>query len=186
MPTEPRVQAKSQRHPTEKHARAWEVAGNVIGIVMGLPIFLAGTWSAHDALRGDSQMGLLAVILLPISISLLIPTRLYERGTARAFGFVALSLAAAVTVSLAFFLGWWTYELLSNPPNEYNMFGLYLLAALMMVGILISSVFALSCTCVLVFKVKPNAAHAAVGITAGIAVGLLTAVLMYLLHFRHW
>ena len=179
--TEPGAGEKSPRYPTEKqHTKAWEIFGNVIGIVLGVPVFVAGLWLSTGALHGDYHFGLAGFILLLISIGLFIPSRLYDHGRTRAIGFVALSLATAVTVYCAAFLGWLAYNSLSDPPTP-DEFGWWVLVVMIGVGYAIAFLYAISCTCVLLFKIKPRPAHAVVGIAAGIVVG---ALMSYLLFFR--
>ena len=176
--TEPGAGEESPRYPTEKqHTKAWEIFGNVIGIVMGVLVFLAGL----GALIGLPGVWWVGVIALFVSVCLFVPSKVYEHRIARAVGLLVVILATAVSVDFAVFSGYCASGFLSDPLDEFA-----LLVGMIGVGSLIASVFAVSCTCVLVFKVKPRPAPAAVGITAGIAVGLLIAVLMYLLHFRHW
>jgi divalent metal cation (Fe/Co/Zn/Cd) transporter len=182
MTTEAGVPVRSKPNLADKHERAWETFGNIIGVVTGVPAFVLGICALAGSLN-DVLNALVGAILLLISVGLLLPSRSYDHGKTRAIGFAALSLATAVTISCAAVLGWFAYNLLSDPPDEY---GWWVLVAMIGVGCLIAFVYAISCTCVLVFKVKPKAAHAAIGIAAGIVVGLLIAVLMYLLHFRHW
>jgi hypothetical protein len=152
--------------------KAWEITGNIIGIMVGVPVFLLGICALAGSLNSVLNV-LVGAILLLVSVGLFIPSGLYDRGRTRAIGFVALSLATAVTVTCAAFFGWGVCEILSDPPDE---FGLWVLGAMIWVGSLIASIFALSCTCVLVFKLRPRPAHAAIGIAAGIAVGVLNAV----------
>jgi dipeptide/tripeptide permease len=183
LTAEPGAQERAQRYSKKRqHTKGWEILGNIIGIVMGVPVFVLGICALAGSLNSVLNL-LVGAILLIISVGLLLPSRFYDHGKTRAIGFAALSLATVVTVSCAAVLGWFAYNLLSDPPDEY---GWWVLVAMIGVGVLIASLFAISCTCVLVFKAKPKPAHAAIAIAAGIAVGLLTAVLMYLLHLRHW
>ena len=160
-----------QRHPIEKQrTKAWEIFGNVIGIVMGVLVLLAGL----GALIGLPGVWWVGVIALFVSVCLFVPSRVYEHRISRAVGLLVVILATAVSVDFAVFSGYCASGFLSDPLDEFA-----LLAVMIGVGSLIASVFAVSCTCVLVFKVKPRPAHAAIGIAAGIALGALMSYLLY-------
>jgi hypothetical protein len=175
MKNEPGVQAESQQGPVGKQNLK---ARDIIGIVMGVPILLAGLWFAYSVLHGNLYQGLVGAILLFISTSLFIPSRLYElyeHERTRAIGLVALSLVIAVSVNCAFFVG---FSLLAGPNDGA------LLALVVAATFLIAFVFVLLCTLVLLGKLRPKPAHKAIAITAGIAVGLLHVLPVYLVYLR--
>jgi hypothetical protein len=169
--TEPGAQEESPRYPTEKqHTKAWGIFGNVIGIVMGVLVFLAGL----GALIGLPGVWWVGMIALFVSVCLFVPSRVYEHRIVHAIGLLALILGTAVSVDFAVFSGYCAFGFLSDLHDEFAG-----LVAVIGVGSLIISAFAVSCTCVLVFKVKPRPAHAAIGIAAGIALGALMSYLLY-------
>jgi hypothetical protein len=160
-----------QRHPIDKHrSKAWGIAGNVIGIVLGVLALLVGL-GALNGLRGVWWVG---VIALFVSVCLFVPSRVYEHRIVHAIGLLALILGTAVSVDFAVFSGYCAFGFLSDLHDEFAG-----LVEVIGVGSLIISAFAVSCTCVLVFKVKPRPAHAAIGIAAGIALGALMSYLLY-------
>ncbi len=156
MTTEPGPQDQSQQGPTKKH---YITEHDVIGIVMGVPVSLLGlhlvTWPYHRLLYL-----VVGLTLQFISVGLFIPTSHCERRITRAIGFVALSLVIAVSVNCAFFVG---LSLLAG-PNDGSLLALVVAATF-----LIAFVFVLLCTLVLLGKLRPKPAHAAIGIAAGIA-----------------
>jgi hypothetical protein len=171
MTTQSRAEAQSQEGPAK---RPYLTKRDIIGIVLGVPVSLLGlhlvTWPYHKLLYL-----VVGLTLQFISVGLFIPTSHYERKITRAIGLVALSLVIAGSVNCAFFVG---FSLLAG-PNDGSVLGLVVAATF-----LIASIFALSCTCVLVLKLKPKPAHAAVGITGGIAVGLVNALVVYLVYVQ--
>jgi len=148
---------------------------DIIGIVLGVPVFLLG----FGALNGFPGAWWVGVIVLFVSFSLFTPGRVYEHRRVRAFGFVALGSAVAVSANCVALCALVVWGLMSHPDFEFAMF-----LAIIGIGGLLSLILALSCICVLMFKLRPKQTHAAMGIAPGIAVGLLHILLAYLLLLR--
>jgi len=149
-------------------------ARDIISIVMGAPIFLLGLSLALYGLHSLLSLGA-GVILLLISVGLIIPGKVYEHRAARAIGFVALSLATAASVTCVVIIGIGVgiYYVSNSDPGAWWAWGVLVLIG---GGGLLALILALLCTWVLLRKLRPKPAHAAVGIAAGIAVGALNAV----------
>ena len=145
---------------------------DIIGIAMGIPLFLLSLCTlAVNPVGG--------VIVLFVSVSLLAPSRLYDRRNIRTMDFVAFRLATAVAFCFGALSVIGSIGLLSDPADEWEYM---MLAVVYAVGGLIGFVLALSCTSVLVFKVKPSLAQAAIATAVGLATG---ALMSYLLIFRN-
>jgi hypothetical protein len=158
-----------------QNMKADNIIGNISSVVLGVLVFLAGL----GALGGRLENGVVGGIALFVSVCLFIPSRVYEQRVARPIGFLALILATAASVNCAAFCGYAVYGFLSDLHDEFA-----LLVAAIGVGGLMAFVLALSCTCVMLFKLRPRPAHAAIGIATGIAVGLLHILLVYLVYFQ--
>jgi len=159
MRTEPGPQDQSQQGPTKKH---YITKHDVIGIVMGIPLFLLGLCAL-----GVWWIGL---ILLLISVGLLVPSSLYDHGKVRIIGFTALILAATVTAYCAVFLSLGAYAFLSDPPEDGEM--RWIMAAVAMFWCLITFVPALPGICVLLKKLGPRPVHTTIAMVVGIAAAL--------------
>ena len=166
MKDEPRAPVKSEKGCTKRQGlRGWDIAG----IVIGVPVFLLGLCALGVWWAG--------AILLLISVGLFIPSKVYEHRVARAIGFVALTLATAVTSFCAVILGWGAYGLLSGSTqdSEWMWWGMAVIGTFLY---LIAFVVAVSGIGVLLKKIKPRPAHTVIVIAAGIAVGALIAYLL--------
>ncbi|MBN2098003.1 MAG: hypothetical protein JW753_00245 [Dehalococcoidia bacterium] len=151
-----------RRHYMTKH--------DVIGILLGVPVFLLGL-----AALGAWWAG---TILLLVAIGLLIPSRLYDRRHVRAFGLLALGLTVTVLVYCAVILGWGTFQFISDPPRDGEM--RWIMAAVAMFWCLIAFVLAASSIWVLFKKLKPKQVYTAVAIAVGIAGGLAIVLPMFM------
>jgi len=174
MTKEPGAEAQSQGCPAKRH---YLTKRDIIGIVMGVPVFLLG----FGALNGFPGAWWVGVIAMLISVGLFIPSRLYERGKPRAIGFVALGSAVAVSTNCVVLSALVVWGLMSHPDFEFAMF-----LIVIGVGSLLSLVCAILSIVVLMFKLRPGRTHGRIGVSAGIAVGLLHILLVYLLLFRDW
>lgn len=142
---------------------------DIVGIAMGIPLFLLSLCTlAVNPVGGG--------IVLFVSVSLLAPSRLYDHRKIRTMGFVALSLATAVAFCFGALSVIGSIELLSDPADEWEYM---MLAVVYAVGGLIGFVLALSCTSILVFKVKPSLAQAAIAIAVGLPTGALMSYLLF-------
>ena len=147
---------------------------DIAGIVMGVPLLLLGLLVGLFALRHGLYSGLVSATLLFISVGLFIPSRLYERGTTRAIGFIALSLAIALAAGCVVAFG----VHLNDSFHEYqgdDATALLFIA----IGCLMASVFPLLGTWVLQTKLNPRKYDLAVAIAAGILALALGVVFFY-------
>jgi len=170
MTSEPRAGTQSHGRPAKRHLLTRR---DIIGLVLGIPVFVAGFGFAYGVLHGNLYQWFVGAILLFISIGLFIPGRLYEHEKSRAIGFVALCLAIAVSVNFAFLAG---FALLAG-PHDGSL--LTLVAAAIC---LIASVYVLLCALVLLRRLRPMRNHLVIGAAAGAAAGALNILLMYLLN----
>jgi hypothetical protein len=172
----PRPRVKSEQGCAKRQYQYLE-GRDVVGIVMGVPIFLLGLGLALYGLHGLLYLGA-GVILLLISVGLIIPGKHYEWGITRSIGFAIAVLVTGVSVALAVFAGWnFHYASQEEDPSfalgEF-VFALFFLAVF---G------YALWWTVVLLRKLEPETEQTATAIAVGVVVGLLLVLLMYLLHF---
>ena len=176
MTTEPRAQVKSEQGSAKRQYQYLE-GRDVVGIVMGVPIFLLGLGLALYGLHGLLYLGA-GVILLLISVGLIIPGKHYEWGITRVIGFTISALTTGVSVALGAFAGFLAHWTSQEEDNSFalgeSIFALFFVAAF---G------YALGCTAVLLKKLEPEKEQTVAAIIAGIVVGLLLVLLMYLLHF---
>jgi hypothetical protein len=171
MTTGPVADAQSTGSLAKRHGLTKR---DIIGIVLGVPVSLIGfhlvTWPYHRFLYP-----VVGLILVLISVGLFIPSRHYERGNARAFGFMAVMLVTGVAAFLAGLAG--ACWLLSSPDDEFGI-----LAAILGAVALAGFAYALACTIVLLKKFRPGTAQALAATAAGVAAGSLTTLVMYVLH----
>jgi hypothetical protein len=170
LATEAGAEAQLQGNPTEARRLAkWDI----IGMVIGLPVFLL----AICALTGLQGIWWVGATVLFVSVSLFIPSRLYDHGRVRTIGSAAVSLAIAVSVNCAFVFGFGVCSFCSDPGDEYALGFLVMIGG----GGLIAFAVALLCACVLLKKLRPSPIRAGITATAGIVLGLLNMLAVYLL-----
>jgi hypothetical protein len=167
-------QVQSDQGHAKKHGLR---ACDIIGIVMGVLILCPGLGLAVYGFHGPLYL-LAGVGLLVISVGLFIPSRHYERGITRAVGFAISALTTGVSVAIAVFAGWIAQLASQQTDPSFQLFeGMVTLFLTAVAG------FSIGCTVVLLLKLRPRLAHAAIAIAAGVGVGALLVRLMYLLHF---
>jgi hypothetical protein len=149
---------------------------DIAGFVLGAPILLAGIPLALNG-PGKILYFVWGASLLLTSLGLFTPGSLYRWWPTRAIGFAAAVLAAGVAAGFAVLAGFCAQWLVSDPGDEWALLGVFLGAA----G-LAGFGYALACTVVLFKKLELETPQIVATIAAGIGVGALNIMLMYLLH----
>jgi hypothetical protein len=137
-------------------------ARDIAGIVIGVPVFLLGLYVGLGALHLGLYFGLVSATLLFVSVGLFIPSRRYEHGIARAIGFVALSLATALTVGCVAGFGLNLHDSFHEVAGD-DATALLAIA----VGCLMAFVFSCLGTWVLQMKLNPRPAHSILAAVLG-------------------
>lgn len=186
MTTQPGAQVKSEYGCAKRKG----VEGcDIAGILIGTPILLIGLFllaingaNLTRGLNGTLEPAWIlffawGVLFVLVSIGLFIPAELYEWCFTRVFGFATAVLASAVAVPFAVLAGSCALWLFSDPHDEWALLGM-IFGAIALAGF----GYASGCAIVLLKKLDPEKGQTAATIAAGIGVGGLNIMLMYLLH----